>query len=312
MIEPLLRALFHTLAASATVKRLASRYGMREGRFARRFIAGERVGDALDAARALAERGIGCTLNHLGEAVTAAPAARVAANAYARVVQDASEAGLACQISVKLTQLGLAVDPAACEANLRRVLDAAGGDGCFVRIDMEQSPWVDTTLDVFERVWRDGHRNVGVVLQSYLYRTADDLARVNALGARVRLCKGAYQEGTTVAWPGKADVNASFVRLMRSLLADGVDPAFATHDPDMIAVTRDHARTLGLAPDRFEFQMLFGVRRDLQARLVEQGHRVRVYVPFGREWFPYFMRRLGERPANVLFVLRSLFHEGRR
>ena len=310
MIEPLSRALFHALAASAAVKRLASRYGMREGRFARRFIAGERVGDALAAARALGERGIGCTLNHLGEAVTAAPAARAAADAYARVVQDADGAGLACQISVKLTQLGLGVDPAACEANLRRVLDAAG-DGCFVRIDMEQSPWVGPTLDVFERVWRDGRRNVGVVLQAYLYRTADDLARVNALGARVRLCKGAYQEPASVAWPRKADVNASFVRLMRSLLEDGADPAFATHDPAMIAAARAQARDLGLGPERFEFQLLYGVRRDLQRRLVDQGHRVRVYVPFGSEWFPYFMRRLGERPANVLFVLRSLFHEGR-
>jgi proline dehydrogenase len=308
MIEPLSRAVFHTLAASATVKRLASRYGMREGRFARRFIAGERVEDALDAARALADRGIDCTLNRLGESVTALPAARGAADAYARLMQDVRGAGLTCQISVKLTQLGLAVDPAACEANLRRVLDAAG-ERCFVRIDMEQSQWVDPTLDLFERVWRAGHRNVGVVLQSYLYRTADDLARVNALGARVRLCKGAYQEDPTVAWPRKADVDASFVRLMQSLLQDGVDPAFATHDPDMIAATRTHA--LERPSDRFEFQMLFGVRRDLQARLVEQGHRVRVYVPFGREWFPYFMRRLGERPANVLFVLRSLFHEGR-
>ena len=310
MIQPLSRALFHTLAASGTVKRLASRHGMREGRFARRFIAGEQVGDALAAARALADRGVGCTLNHLGEAVTAAPAARAAADAYARVVEDAREAGLACQISVKLTQLGLGVDPAACEANLCRVLDVAG-DGCFVRIDMEQSPWVDPTLDLFERVWRDGHRNVGVVLQAYLYRTADDLARVNALGARVRLCKGAYQEPPSLAHPQKADVNASFVRLTRSLLEDGVDPAFATHDPEMIAATRAHARDLGLGAERFEFQMLFGVRRDLQARLVDQGHRVRVYVPFGSEWFPYFMRRLGERPANVLFVLRSLFHEGR-
>ena len=310
MIEPLSRALFHTLAASAAVKRLASRYGMREGRFARRFIAGERVEEALAAARALADRGIGCTLNHLGESVTALPAARAAADGYAGLVRDARDAGLACQISVKLTQLGLAVDPAACEANLGQVLDAAG-DGCFVRIDMEQSQWVDPTLDVFERVWRAGHRNVGVVLQSYLYRTADDLARVNALGARVRLCKGAYREPPSVAHPRKADVDASFVRLMQLLLEDGVDPAFATHDPEMIAATRAHARALGLAPDRFEFQMLFGVRRDLQARLVDQGHRVRVYVPFGSEWFPYFMRRLGERPANVLFVLRSLFHEGR-
>ena len=310
MIGPLSRALFHTLAASATVKRLASRYGMREGRFARRFIAGERVDDALAAARSLADRGIGCTLNHLGEAVTAAPAARAAADAYARVVRAAGEAGLACQISVKLTQLGLGIDPDACEANLRRVLDAAG-DGCFVRIDMEQSPWADPTLDVFERVWRDGRRNVGVVLQAYLYRTADDLARVNALGARVRLCKGAYQEPASVARPRKEDVNASFVRLMQSLLEDGVDPALATHDPEMIAATQAHARGLGFGPERFEFQMLFGVRRDLQARLVDQGHRVRVYVPFGSEWFPYFMRRLGERPANVLFVLRSLFHEGR-
>ena len=310
MIERLSRVLFNALAASAGVKRLASRYGMREGRFARRFIAGERVGEALDAARALADRGIGCTLNHLGESVTAAAAARAAADGYAGLVRDVRDAGLTCQLSVKLTQLGLAVDPGACEANLRRVLDAAG-DGCFVRIDMEQSRWVGPTLDLFERVWRDGRRNVGVVLQSYLYRTADDLARVNALGARVRLCKGAYREPPAVAWPRKADVNASFIRLMRSLLEDGVDPAFATHDPEMLAATRGHARGLGLAAERFEFQLLYGVRRDLQARLVEQGHRVRVYVPFGGEWFPYFMRRLGERPANVLFVLRSLLHEGR-
>ena len=310
MIEPLSRAVFNALAASPRVKRLASRYGMREGRFARRFIAGEGVGEALAAARALAGRGVGCTLNQLGESVTAAPAARAAADGYAGLMREVRAAGLTCQISVKPTQLGLAVDPAVCEANLRRVL-AAAGDGCFVRIDMEQSRWVDPTLDVFERVWRDGRRNVGVVLQAYLYRTADDLARVNALGARVRLCKGAYREPPAVAWPRKADVDASFVRLTRSLLEDGVDPAFATHDPDMIAAVRDHARALGLTADRFEFQLLFGVRRDLQARLVDQGHRVRVYVPFGTEWFPYFMRRLGERPANVLFVLRSLFHEGR-
>ena len=309
MFDSLSRAVFFTLARSSILRRLASRFGMRDGGFAHRFIAGETVDDVIDTARRLTGRGLHCTLNYLGESVTSS-AARAAADAYAGMVRDVSDAGLPCQVSVKLTQLGLAIDPAECGVNLRHVLDAAS-DQCFVRIDMEQSAWVDPTLDLFEQVWQQGYHNVGVVLQSYLYRTGRDLARVNALGAGVRLCKGAYKEEKTVAYPVRADVSASFIRLMRTLVRDGTHPAFATHDPPMIDATRAYATERGLAAEAFEFQMLYGVRRDLQAALREQGYRVRIYLPFGRQWFPYFMRRLGERPANVLFVVRSLLHDRR-
>ena len=281
---------------------------MRDGGFARRFVAGETVEDAINTARRLIERGLTCTLNYLGESVTSSAAARAAADVYAGIMREVRDAGLPCQVSVKLTQLGLAIDPVECRVNLRHVLDAAG-DRCFVRIDMEQSAWVDPTLDLFEHVWQEGYRNVGVVLQSYLHRTERDLARVNALGAGVRLCKGAYKEDRTVAYPVKADVDAAFIRLMRTLIRDGTRPAFATHDPHVIDATRAYASERGLTAEAFEFQLLNGVRRDLQDALRDQGYRVRIYLPFGQEWFPYFMRRLGERPANVLFILRSLGHE---
>ena len=193
MFDSLSRAVFFTLALSSTLGRLASRYGMRDGGFARRFIAGETVDHAIDTARQLTERGLNCTLNCLGESVTSSAAAGAAADVYAGVMRAVSDAGPPCQVSVKLTQLGLAINPAECGVNLRRVLDAAG-DRCFVRIDMEQSAWIDPTLDLFEHVWQEGYRNVGVVLQSYLYRTERDLARMNALGAGIRLCKGAYRK----------------------------------------------------------------------------------------------------------------------
>ena len=311
MLASLSRGLFLTLAGSPRVRRLVSRHGLREGSYARRFIAGEALDDAIRVARQLTARDLRCTFNYLGEGVTSSAAARAAAETYAGMIRDVSAAGLPCQVSVKLTQLGLAIDPVACGANLRFVLEAAG-DRCFVRIDMEHSAWVDPTLDLFEHVWREGYRNVGVVLQSYLYRTEQDLARVNALGASVRLCKGAYREARTVAYPVKAEVDAAFIRLMRILLREGTRPAFATHDPDMTDATRAYARERGLPPEAFEFEMLLGIRRDLQDSLRDQGYQVRIYLPFGQEWFPYFMRRLGERPANVLFVVRSLLDERRR
>lgn len=308
MLDSLPRALFHTLASSRTLKAIATEYGMRPGGFARRFIAGETLGDAIATARRLGDSGQRCTLNYLGESVTSAEDARGAASAYEGVLREVRAAGLSCQVSVKLTQLGLAVDAPSCEQNLRRVLDATG-ERNFVRIDMEQSKWVDPTLAIFERACRDGYRNVGVVLQSYLYRTSADLAQLNHWGAKVRLCKGAYREPAGVAYPQKKDVDASFLRLMRSLIDDGSYPAFATHDPRMIDATKTYAAQRGLAADGFEFQMLYGIRRDLQAALQAEGYRVRVYLPFGHQWFPYFMRRLGERPANVMFVVRSFWHD---
>ena len=283
---------------------------MRPRGFARRFIAGETLSDAITTATRLTDSGRRCTLNYLGESVTSLEAAREAAAAYEAIMRGVHDAGLSCQISVKLTQLGLVLNAPRCEENLRRVLDAAG-DEYFVRIDMEQSGWVDPTLDIFERAWRDGYRNVGVVLQSYLHRAAADLTRLNDLPARIRLCKGAYREAAVVAYPAKADVDGSFLRLMRTLVETGSYPAFATHDPRMIAAVKTYADQRGLSADAFEFEMLFGVRRDLQTALLAEGYRVRVYLPFGHQWFQYFMRRLGERPANVLFVLRSLLHERR-
>jgi proline dehydrogenase len=193
--------------------------------------------------------------------------------------------------------------------NLRKILERAEPAGFFVRIDMENSPYTDVTLEIFEMLWRHGHRSIGVVLQSALLRTEQDLARISALGARVRLVKGAYQEPRAIALQHKADVDAAYARLMTRLLVSGHFPSIATHDPEMIALAKGVARDHGVAQDRFEFQMLYGIRRDLQTALVKEGYRLRVYIPFGREWFPYYMRRLGERPANVAFVVRGILGE---
>jgi proline dehydrogenase len=305
------KAFFHALAGSQFLKRLASRYGMRSGdSFARRFIAGETVEEAIAAARALQRRGLSVTLDYLGESVRTIAEADTATRAYIRVFGQLAGAGIDHNISLKLTQLGLTVDRATCVDNLRRILDEADARQFFVRIDMEDSPFTAVTLDVFETIWQQGYRNAGIVLQSYLPRSESDAARMNALGARVRLVKGAYQEPRGVAYQNKTEVDAAFVRIMQVLLMGGNYPAIATHDPAMIEAARIFAREKGISPDRYEFQMLYGIRRDLQAALTRDGFRVRVYVPFGREWFPYFMRRLGERPANVGFVIRSVLREG--
>jgi proline dehydrogenase len=310
MLEAIPRALFHLLGSSGTVRRLASHYGLRHpDSFARRFIAGETAAEAVDAARVLEAKQFLVSLDLLGESVATMAEADAATRAYLAVMEQAVAAGVGRNVSLKLTQLGLDVDRATAVDNLRRILDVAGKHDFFVRIDMESSLYTDATLEIFETVWNLGQRNVGVVLQSALRRSEEDLRRVNRLGGRVRLVKGAYKEPRQTAYQSKSDVDAAYLRLMRELLRDGVYPALATHDPVMIEGARARAAELGLAPDRFEFQMLYGVRRDLQASLVADGYPVRVYIPFGREWFPYFMRRLGERPANVGFVLRSMFRE---
>ena len=307
MLHASSRAFFNRLAGSSTIKQLASRYGMNQpGGFARRWVAGETLEEAIATARAVEQGGMMTTLNYLGERVQSAAAAQAATREYLAVLETVLAAGIGRNLSVKLTQLGLETDRAACIANLKQVLDAAERAQCFIRIDMENSTCTDATLDILEDVWRDGYRNVGVVLQSYLYRSESDVRRVNRLGARIRLVKGAYMEPKTIAYQRKADVDANFVRLMRVLLTESVYPAIATHDRRMIDATCAFAAERRLPPDGFEFQLLYGVRRDLQAAVRAMGSRLRIYMPFGREWFPYFMRRLGERPANVLFVLRSL------
>ncbi len=310
MIDALSKAAFGSLAGSARLKRLASRYGMRSPRsFARRFVAGESIEDAIAAARALEAQGLSQTLDLLGESVASEAEARAATEAYLAMIPRIAAAGVGRNVSIKLTQLGLGLSGPLAEANLRVILERAASDGFFVRIDMENSPYVETTLTIFERLFVSGLTNVGVVLQSALKRSDADLERVMALGARVRLVKGAYKEPSEVAWQSKSDVDAAYVRLLDRLLRAGTFPAVATHDPDMIAAAHRIARDAAIPPDRYEFQMLYGVRRDLQAALRSQGFGVRVYIPYGREWFPYFMRRLGERPANVGFVLKSLLRE---
>jgi proline dehydrogenase len=311
MFASLSKAFFHALSRSGTLKTVASRYGMRRPTsFARRFIAGETVAEAIEAARALEARGMNHTLDLLGESVTSLEGADAATRAYLATVDAIVAAGIERNISLKLTQLGLDADKASAVDNLRKILERAEPAGFFVRIDMEDSSYTEVTLNVFETLWHHGHRRIGVVLQSDLYRSERDLQHINALGARVRLVKGAYREPKTVAYQRKTDVDAAYARMVKVLLTEGTYPAIATHDPVMIDLARDWARTHDIGKDRFEFQMLYGIRRDLQTKLVDEGYRLRIYVPFGREWFPYFMRRLGERPANVLFVLRGITAKG--
>jgi proline dehydrogenase len=277
--------------------------------FARRFIAGETAAEAIEAARALEARGMAVTLDLLGESVTSLNSAAAATRDYIAVIDAMIASGVGRNISLKLTQLGLDVDKASAIDNLRKILERAEPAGVFVRVDMENSPYTAVTLEIFETLWHHGHRHLGVVLQSMLYRSENDLQTINALGGKVRLVKGAYKEPKAVAYQKKADVDAAYARMVEAMITAGHDPAIATHDPAMIEFARTVAREHDVAPDRFEFQMLYGVRRDLQAMLVKAGYRVRVYIPFGREWFPYFMRRLGERPANVMFVIRSILGE---
>jgi proline dehydrogenase len=304
------KAVFFALSRSGTLKRLAATYGMRSpDGFARRFIAGDTVEEAIEAARSLQSQGLLLTLDYLGESVRTLEEADAATREYIRLLDVIVASGIERNLSLKLTQLGAGVDRATCVDNLRRILEPGGKHGFFVRIDMENSPWTELTIDIFETLWQQDYRNIGIALQAALYRTEQDVRRMNELGARVRLVKGAYKEPHTAAYQHKTDVDAAFLRLMRVLLDAGTCPAIATHDPVMLEETEGYATRRGIGKDRFEFQMLYGIRRDLQASLVAKGYRMRVYVPFGRQWFPYFMRRLGERPANLGFVIRGILRE---
>jgi proline dehydrogenase len=304
------KALFHGLAGLRPLQQLASRYGMAPGTgFARRFIAGETAGEAIEAATALAARGFGVSLDYLGESVATLELAEAATHDYLRIVEQVVASGVERNLSLKLTQLGLDVDRATATDNLRRILEVSSPHGFFVRIDMENSPYTEATLGVLETVWGLGYRDIGTVIQSCLTRSPGDIDRLNALGSRVRLVKGAYREPASVAHQRMGEVNDAYIALAHRLLDHNPYPAFATHDPVMIDAVKAYARRRDIAAARYEFQMLYGIRRDLQASLVAEGYRVRVYVPFGRQWFPYFMRRLGERPANVGFVLKGILRD---
>ena len=304
------KVFFYALSRSVALRRLASKYGLAtKESFARRFIAGETIEEAIECARTIQSQGMLLTLDYLGESVRTLEEANAATREYIRLMEVIVGSGIERNISLKLTQMGVDVDRATCIDNLRHILDPGARHGFFVRIDMENSPYTEVTLEIFETLWQQEYRNVGVALQAYLHRTAQDVRRMNELGARVRLVKGAYKEPASVAYQHKAEVDAAYIRLARLLLDEGAYPAFGTHDPALLEQVRTHSLERHIAQDRFEFQMLYGIRRDLQRSLLAEGCRMRVYVPFGRQWFPYFMRRLGERPDNVAFVLRSLLRE---
>jgi proline dehydrogenase len=310
MLDATSKAIFHGLAQVPTLQKLASKYGMAPGSgFARRFIAGETIDEAVACVKDLPAKGLNLTLDYLGESVSSAAAAAAAATDYVQIINAIVASGIERNISLKLTQLGLDVDKATAVDNMRRILEPADANNFFVRIDMENSPYTDATLDILDTLWRQGHKSVGTVIQSYLKRSPDDIRRLNVHGVRVRLVKGAYKEPKNVAFQKKSDVDGAFVELMQTLLDEGTYPAIATHDPIMIDATKAYAKSKGYANDRFEFQMLYGIRRDLQMSLVKEGYRVRVYVPFGKQWYPYFMRRLGERPANVAFVVKGILSD---
>ncbi len=283
--------------------------------FANRFVAGETVDTALAAVTRLNARGITASLDLLGESVHNETEALAAGDAYVAMLDRIHKQKADANVSVKLTAMGLDISEDLCVAIMHKILQRARDYQTFVRIDMESSEYTQRTLDLFEqRLYPAYRENVGIVLQSYLYRTFADVERANLIKARVRLCKGAYKEPEAVAYPAKKDVDSNYVRAMHELMLKGNYPGIATHDESIIKDAKRFARENDIAPSRFEFQMLYGVRRDLQDKLVREGYRMRVYVPFGTQWYPYLMRRLAERPANVAFITGNVFREmvGRR
>lgn len=282
-------------------------------RFAARFVAGETIDAGVAALKALNAAGITASLDMLGESVHNADEAHAARDSYLQTLDRIKASRADANVSVKLTQMGLDIDQTLCIENMRAIIARGQAHDSFVRIDMEQSDYTERTLQLFKRTFQPEFGNaVGVVLQSYLRRTEQDVDQMIALGARVRLCKGAYQEPATVAFPDKRDVDATYVRCMERLMLRGHYPGIATHDARIIDHAKAFARDKGIQPARYEFQMLYGVRRDLQLALRREGYNVRVYVPFGTQWYPYLMRRLAERPANVAFLLGNVLRESLR
>ncbi len=275
----------------------------------RRFVPGERVEDLVAAAREANAQGLRVTANYLGEAVESEAQARAAADTYVVLIGRMAAEGVDGNASLKFTQMGQDISEPFLAQNLGRVLEAARASGCFLRFDMESSAYTQRTLDAFEKLWSDGWRDVGVVLQAYLHRTAGDVRRMIELGARVRICKGAYAESASVAWHDPVRIRENFIECMKWLMADGHYPGIATHDEQIIDAAKAFASQSGISQSDYEFQMLYGVRRDLQQALVAEGYNVRVYIPFGEKWYPYLMRRLAERPENVLFMAGSVVKE---
>ena len=275
-------------------------------RFSSRFIPGSNLDQALAVCRDLNAEGITVTVDVLGESISSLEEAAAARDAYLRTLSAIHDRGIQGNVSLKLTQFGLDLSAEVCRANVAQLVERAAGLNGFVRVDMESSEYTDRTLELVCDLHAK-YRTVGTVIQAYLYRSKGDIEMLNERGVRVRLCKGAYLEAAGVAFPKKEQVDANYIELMQLLLDKGAYPAIATHDEKMIAATKAHVEAHQIARDAFEFQMLYGIRRDLQRQLAKEGFRIRVYVPYGEAWYPYYMRRLAERPANVLFILRNLW-----
>jgi len=307
----MLRSTLLPLPRSSSVRSLVTRLPVTKSVVAR-FVAGEHIDDAVRAGVELAARGIMMTADHLGENVATGDQATQAANDCVELLDAIARARLKSHVSIKLTQLGLDLGEDVCLTHLRRVVERARASGAFVRVDMEGSAYTDRTLGLVRAMKASGYDNVGCVIQACLYRSTEDVAALCAQGIRVRLCKGAYKEPRDKAFPEKKDVDENYVKLTEALLdaagrTPDLYPALATHDEKMMSAAKQFARRRGVPAAAFEFQMLYGIRRDLQESVSREGFNVRVYVPYGAEWYPYFMRRLAERPANLWFLLSHLF-----
>jgi proline dehydrogenase len=294
-----------TLAGNRLVSRFVTRYGMRLG--ASRFVAGETLEQAIEKVKSLNRDGLLVTLDHLGESVTTREEALEATQSALDIFDAIAESGVNSNVSVKLTQLGLDIDCGFCLENMERIALKAKESGNFVRIDMEDSPRVKATIDIFKTLLKKvGKEHIGLVIQSYLYRSESDVKDLGELGANLRIVKGAYKEPKEVAFPDKRDVDENYKRLVAMHLKNGCYTAVATHDEKIIEWTKSFVKENGIPKDLYEFQMLYGVRGGLQRQLAGEGYKVRVYTPYGKDWYPYFTRRIAERPANALFILKNL------
>jgi proline dehydrogenase len=303
-LNPLYRRVVLTVAGNRAVSAAAQRYGLKVG--ASRFIAGETLADALAAVRDLNRRGIGATLDYLGEGVHEEAVAREMCRAYLEMLDGIAASGVRSNASLKLTQMGLTFSKELALENVEAIVRRAAGYGNFVRIDMEDTLYTDDTLEIYQALRRNGFDNVGVVIQAYLYRSERDIEALGQVNTNIRLVKGAYKEPPHLAYPRIREVDENFRKLIRARLLGGFYTAVATHDEQIIEYTRSLVAEHRIPADRFEFQMLYGVRTGLQEELARLGYTVRCYVPYGRQWYPYFTRRIAERPGNLFFVLRNL------
>ncbi len=306
----MLREFFIAISTNRVLRRFAENNPLGQ-RMSKRFVAGNTVTDGVNVTRELNARGIAVTIDNLGENVTNVDEARHSSRLYHQMIDEIVAGGLKCNVSLKLTHMGFDVDEKLCRELVSDLVDHAARVNSFVRIDMEGSPYTQKTLDVVHDLHqRPGHQGrVGTVIQAYLYRSEKDVEKLLANGIRIRLCKGAYKEPADIAFQEKADVDKNYVKLAKTLLKSGIYHGIATHDEAIIKQLKEFATREKVARDSFEFQMLYGIRRDLQEQLIKDGWRMRVYVPFGTEWYPYFMRRLAERPANALFIAKNILRK---